>query len=211
MNAARAFGLVSAAMVAGAFSSAAMSQEVLVDFEDLASDIAGSGQSFITLPTPYAGLDWSGPGWSVGAKVPTCGALPGDCPASVTAFNDNESAGVPVTIRWAGTAGLGFIPLSMDLGSAFDQTFTITGYQGNTAVFSYGPLPVTVQRSPFTLGGTLAFTSIVLTGSHTVPEQRDWVMDNFRYSVAAIPEPSTWALLGAGLACLGVAARRRRG
>ncbi|MHA4866541.1 PEPxxWA-CTERM sorting domain-containing protein [Duganella sp. PWIR1] len=34
--------------------------------------------------------------------------------------------------------------------------------------------------------------------------------DNIRYTVAAVPEPETWAMLAAGLGLVGAAARRRR-
>lgn len=35
-------------------------------------------------------------------------------------------------------------------------------------------------------------------------------IDNVDYAVGAVPEPETWAMMGLGLAVLGVAARRRR-
>ncbi len=42
------------------------------------------------------------------------------------------------------------------------------------------------------------------------PSAYNTAIDNIRFSVTPIPEPSTWALLGAGLALLGFSARRRR-
>ncbi len=44
-----------------------------------------------------------------------------------------------------------------------------------------------------------------------MPNSTDWELDHVQYAMAPIPEPSTYALLGAGLALLGFAVRRRTG
>lgn len=55
-----------------------------------------------------------------------------------------------------------------------------------------------------------ALVDIVLDMRRTEGTYNDGYADNLSFSVAAVPEPSSWAMLGAGLAMLGFAARKRR-
>lgn len=71
---------------------------------------------------------------------------------------------------------------------------------------------VTYPNTPEFLGFVSSdpFTTITLT----VPSQQSWVVADFGYGswngVSPVPEPSTWAMLLAGIAALGFTARRRR-
>ncbi|MCE3605152.1 PEP-CTERM sorting domain-containing protein [Massilia sp. P8910] len=55
-----------------------------------------------------------------------------------------------------------------------------------------------------------ALVDIVLDMRRVEGSYNDGYADNLSFSVAAVPEPSSWAMLGAGLAMLGFAARKRR-
>lgn len=73
---------------------------------------------------------------------------------------------------------------------------------GNTSMVyrdNYGMIPV----------GT-ALVDIVLDMRRVEGSYNDGYADNLSFSVAAVPEPGSWAMLGAGLAMLGFVARTRR-
>ncbi|NHZ87858.1 PEP-CTERM sorting domain-containing protein [Massilia sp. CCM 8733] len=55
-----------------------------------------------------------------------------------------------------------------------------------------------------------ALVDIVLDMNRAEGSYNDGYADNLSFSVTAVPEPSSWAMLGAGLAMLGFAARKRR-
>ncbi|MDM5180617.1 PEP-CTERM sorting domain-containing protein [Massilia sp. DJPM01] len=55
-----------------------------------------------------------------------------------------------------------------------------------------------------------ALVDIVLDMRRVEGSYNDGYADNLSFSVTAVPEPSSWAMLGAGLAMLGFAARKRR-
>ncbi|HEX8612619.1 MAG TPA: PEP-CTERM sorting domain-containing protein [Telluria sp.] len=55
-----------------------------------------------------------------------------------------------------------------------------------------------------------ALVDIVLDMRRTEGSYNDGYADNLSFSVAAVPEPGSWAMLGAGLLMLGFATRKRR-
>jgi hypothetical protein len=93
--------------------------------------------------------------------------------------------------------------------------------KGGNALFSASLAPVTVSDRGARTGlvfrdthGLIpvgsALVDIVLDMRRADGSYNDGYADNLSFSVAAVPEPSSWAMLGAGLAMLGLAARKRR-
>lgn len=87
---------------------------------------------------------------------------------------------------WAGNAGSNTLEMLLDAGS-----YTLA-FSGNAQALSYGAQRSAEITSPYgaisNLGGTL----------------------HFSVAAAPVPEPHTWAMLLAGLAAVGFAARRRQ-
>ncbi len=80
---------------------------------------------------------------------------------------------------------------------------------GPSAEYSGGPVSVLGDVvSGLEGNGTVAFLGTFSSISFTTPEHEDW----YGFTVGeAIPEPSTWAMMGLGFAGLGFAAFRRSG
>ncbi|UOD33534.1 PEP-CTERM sorting domain-containing protein [Massilia violaceinigra] len=93
--------------------------------------------------------------------------------------------------------------------------------KGGKTLFSQSLAPVSVgERGGLTglvyrdshglIPASAALVDIVLDMSRVEGSYNDGYADNLSFSVTAVPEPSSWAMLGAGLAMLGFAARKRR-
>lgn len=120
--------------------------------------------------------------------------------------------------------------------SQFDLSGWLGGYSSQTdsaslsavfrdksgnALFSKSLAPVTVSDRGALTGMVFrdvhglipvgaALVDIVLDMRRADGSYNDGYADNLSFSVAAVPEPGSWAMLGAGLAVLGFAARKRR-
>ena len=60
------------------------------------------------------------------------------------------------------------------------------------------------------IDSSFSITSLTISGGQTNSTRDIWGLDDLRFGVAEVPEPGTYALMLAGLALLGLAARRRR-
>lgn len=97
-------------------------------------------------------------------------------------------------------------PLSMNSADIVSSYLPTVNYAGSDAApTAYGSYLHTLNATDFVAGQnyTLRFAASGNAGQLLVG------IDNVSLNVTAVPEPTTWALLAAGLALVGTAARRR--
>lgn len=111
----------------------------------------------------------------------------------------------PTYIDWVGSG-------TFDFNGAYwtsawsDQNLTFAGYKGGNQVYTSNTYAINTQQ-PLWIG--LNWTGIDRLVIHNTGSQ--WAMDNFTFNQASsVPEPTTMALLGMGLAGLGAVRRRRK-
>jgi len=185
--------------------------------------LIGSGGSFATLSGPPAGLNTGG---SLTGAI-TAGIVGGAVLTADNTFADDvmpgesflaagPTWGTTATMTFTGTpvTFISFLWGSPDTYNTLtvnstgpgpnSQTFTATGTGFGVA------FPVTNgdqtfnQLVSFTAGAGSTITSLVFASSSAD------AFEAGRFSVTAVPEPETYALLLAGLGALGFVARRRR-
>ncbi|NHZ34170.1 PEP-CTERM sorting domain-containing protein [Massilia rubra] len=197
---------------------------------------AGAGSSdggTVTLP------GWNVSGGLTSVKYGASGGFPGPADAGPQNRGKNFFAGgvnTPAS-RAVQVIDLGGYSDAINGGrSQFDLSGWLGGYasqsdnatltavfrdkSGNT-LFSQSLAPVSVSdrgglsslvfresHGFIPVGSTLV--DIVLDMKRVEGSYNDGYADNLSFSVAAVPEPSSWAMLGAGLAMLGFVARKRR-
>jgi hypothetical protein len=154
--------------------------------------------SGMIFPTTYSTAQWN----ALGSKVA----------GLITSANNNLGAGVEA-VQIGGSAGNANVATTWgpDLGGTLGgggRVAATTGFATGYADAAATPFYVLAQRT-----NTAALAAILDT---TVGSQGKWWLQSdgtlkYGYNVAAIPEPSTYAMMGLGLFALGAAARRRKG
>lgn len=162
---------------------------------------------------PIAAVDWTDPRFTGVLNPPNdpTGFVTGATSGTTTAFN-STSAGAAAIAYVTLIAMPGFDRFDF-LGAAWTggfgpQTLTLEGrYQGTTL---YSTSFDVVRQTPFvTQLNWTGLDQLVIFNSQAGSQ---WVLDDFTFhSGPPIPEPSTLALLAAGLALLVLRARRRIG
>jgi PEP-CTERM motif len=86
-------------------------------------------------------------------------------------------------------------------------SLTVEGFRKGVLV---GSDSLSLDINFATVSSTFASTPIdTLVLLNDGENEHWWVADNLTFATPAVPEPSTWALLLSGFACLGLAGRRR--
>ncbi len=194
------------------FRLALASAAVLLGTSAFANTITFTGRSTDgdPLPATFDGFSWSqvstvSCGVAGGLTGYCFGQDPGET-SNIVAFLTPSAPGSTGSITWIpGTDAPYFKLLSADL-AAFKSGGEIvvegTGVLGSfSQVFNAG-----VSRIQASFGWD-GLTQVTIRSTR---DDNPWVLDNFKYEVSAVPEPSTWAMMGLGLLGLGMAARRRR-
>lgn len=180
-----------AALAAALALAGPLAGATVLTFDDIGADGA--------VPLNYGGLDWSAAGWSVfaGEQEPYT-AHSGSFRAATNWGVDDAASEVrfakPTVFDGAWFAGLGGATVRFDL------------YLGGQLVASSATLdPDATPR--FLASGWSGAVDAVRVSS---PWHASYVMDDFSFQGAPVPEPQTVLMLAAGLALLQLALRRRR-
>ncbi|WP_077037055.1 PEP-CTERM sorting domain-containing protein [Pelomonas sp. KK5] len=187
-----------AAALAAFLSAAAPAAQAstVLSFDDI-----GAGGA---VPVNYGGLDWSAAGWSyyAGENAPYT-PHSGDYRAALGWYDDSEAAAgqassavrftAPAVFEGAWFAGLQGATVSFDL------------YLGGAKVWSSATLDPNATATFLASGYAGLVDQVVLRG----PALYAATMDDFTFT-AAVPEPSEYALLAAGLGVVSLVVRRRR-
>lgn len=192
---------LAAAALAALFATSASA--AITTYADLGAFNAAAGPTalFDFNATPNGSFD--GASYDVGPFT-----LIGD---STDSFSDMQVSGQQVS---ANVCGVGVCGTPFGYTFTFDAPITAFGAFFSNALGASG-LTFTVGGDVFAgpaansgffgFTSTAAFTTIAVSGANEVHN-----FDDVRFGGAAVPEPSTWALLIGGFGLAGSALRRRR-
>jgi len=184
-------GLLAAASLAALLPVAANAATTVLGFDDIAADGA--------VPSAYGGLDWSGLGWTVFTTPAAPYTAHSGAGRITTGFLADSSTSLirfvtPTVFEGAWFAGLGGAELGFDL------------YLGGQRVHSTASLDPSATPSFLASGYAGVIDAVVVRSAN----HGEFVMDDFSFVAAPVPEPETYALMLAGLAAVACAVRRHR-
>lgn len=185
------------AFAAAAFAVvSASASATLITFDDIVADPYGS-----PIANGYAGLDWDNfyalPG--LGAYTTSPGYGNAVVSQLNTAFNGFAN---PATF----SSSTGFSLMSLYVTKAWnDGTTHFDGYVNNVLTYSMDVYSTTAGPTYVTFSGWNNLSKVVMSDGDGSAQS---AVDNI--SINAVPEPETYAMLVAGLAMLGFAARRKQ-
>lgn len=169
-------------------------------FDTIPVGTGANGGSFnipgasVSLTTPY-GNPYGGVSNQVSSNVygfPISGA-------NFLAFDDGSAT---FTFNQS-TNSFGFYTTGVQ--TEFTTSLTVTFNDGTSETLNV-PINVNGGASYFGFTDTAAFKSVTITDI----SDDAWAIDNVSYNASAVPEPSTWALIGLGFAGLAFAGCRGR-
>jgi hypothetical protein len=193
---------IKSAFLGAAFASlllASPAGATVINFDDI------STSSFTGVTNGYDGFDWHGVDVIVDTFHPGTGYQYGVVSGPNAAFDDG---GFGATFYVA--SGTFTLNSAYFTGAYYNQNVTVKAYNGDTLVdtvtFAVSDTSPTLET--FNWAG---ITTVNWKGSSTVHYQSQIVVDNLtvNQSVNAVPETSTWAMMLAGFAGLGVLGWRR--
>lgn len=203
------------ALAAGPAAAVTLTFDDLAAGTTLASQYSALGAVFAA--NALSGASGSGsstPTWATNTDM-TIASLGGDVggvgsPALVSGnllhsqggwLNENGDPSFRITFSRAATA------FSIDVaGVTLHAATRVFVYNGSTLLATVSNTTTTNEQ--YTLSyNTLPFTSVVVAPGSS----DDWVgVDNVNFTLTPVPEPASWATLGAGLGAVLLALRRRR-
>jgi hypothetical protein len=177
--------------------------------------LGGGYGTFLELST--AGLSGGTVATLAGGTVYTADQPFADIPAGVIFGGDflaaGPIAGTPATLTFTG-AGVDYISFLWGSPDTYNR-LTVTSTGGVTQSFDVGTLGFMSTSgdqsvSEYVQFATSAGVHITALTFFNTPEKDAFESANFSVTTPPIPEPSTYALLLAGIGAIGFVARRRR-
>lgn len=156
-------------------------------------DVSYNGQD-----TPGQSLRW----WSTGYNT-LYGVLWAD------GGDSNSKARVALQVLNGGQISLQSLQLGAYYQNTLGTTLTIRDLGSNAVLFSSSQNVGngSISATPFSFSNLSSTTGLSIEWKNSAYNVG---IDNIQYTISAVPEPGTWAMLAAGLLGLGVLARRRR-
>jgi len=188
-------------------SMASTAGATVLDFEGLITSDSGP------IPAGYGGFTWNSTyllsdNSYTGAWGNTYGSPSGEYAAFSSGDDDgtrNKTVTSSVSFDFTGAYFTGWAENDLPMGSTA-ASLIINGYNGATLVDS------TIFGLPTDAYSWVQVDFIGVTKlEFLTPEYPDyWLMDDFTYNESQIPEPTTLALMGIGLAGIGFARKKKQ-
>ena len=180
----------------------------ILTFDDLVGDLS-------SVPEGYGGFDWNNATkiavikktFKDSGEFLNSGYVHGAVSGANTVFNWN--GGRLSYIDWMGVGTFDFNGAYW--ASAWEaQNLTFKGYKGGQEVYRSGSYAITTQAPLWIELNWAGIDRLEIVNDYSGNGFAHWAMDNFTFNQAAsVPEPTTLALLGIGLAGMGFKRRQR--